>query len=133
MSNQPRHQRHEHNITAKAERAVTAIESLIVTRFVDDPALPEVTDLASGRVYLHYQLSNDDAAQAAPWWVAVGVEHDRLRGITHYGPDTQPLPTMFTESREVALAMLDADCHRDANGPNLTLVDPFAGLNDEPF
>ena len=55
-----RNPRHEHNITAKADRAIAAIDSLITRRLIGDTDFGEITDLHSGRQYMLGWLNTTD-------------------------------------------------------------------------
>lgn len=132
-----RHPKHETNIVAKAERAIEAIDSLITTRLIGDPDLPNVVDLPTGRDYLLQVLTPGNVSdnESALWWVAVGIEHDRIRGHYVYGPRERATePTQFVTSRETILNILDGLVWH-ANRAHLQPVpdDPFAGLQGEAF
>jgi hypothetical protein len=131
-----RNPKHETNITAKAERAIEAIDSLINHRLIGDEDLPEIADLATGRKFMLEVLQPGNVAtqETAAWWVAVGIEHDRIRGVYAYGPRERATePTQFASSRQTVLDMLDGLVWAAENVHRLVPDDPFAGLNGEAF
>ena len=124
--------KHQHNITEKAQRAITAIDSLIANRLVADPGFPVVTDLATGRAWMLDWLQEDDmeSLELVVWaalWTSIGIEHDRLAGITSYGPGEHP--TLFNTSRPTVLNLLDALVWQTTQP---VAADPFAGLDGSP-
>ena len=128
-----RNPRHEHNITAKADRAIQAIDSLIERRLIDDTDFPEVTGLVSGREFMlewlnvHAAAADEAHQVSAAWWVAVGIEHDRLNGVIVYSSARKP--TEFNTSRQAVIDKLDALVWQ-ATQP--VPADPFAGLTGGP-
>ena len=118
----PRDPQHQANIEAKAIRAIRAIDSLIHSRLITDPDFPEITDMASGRAHVLDQL-HGDPIDTAPWWVMIGIEHDRAAGVTVYR--SGQLPTGFTTSRQSIINRLDAKVSQDARPVS---ADPFDGL-----
>ena len=116
--------RHQANIVAKARRGIDALNSLIQWRLVSAVDFPDINNMREGRAYMLAVLTEDPtSAEAGAWWVAIGVEHDRLKGRTKYRAGQ--FPTLFNTSRETFLHMLDAQVWAD-NQPEP--VDPFDGL-----
>lgn len=112
--------RHQTNVNDKAVRALEAIDSL-TARLVIDPDIPEAVDRASALEFMLDALQGDPI-DTAGWWVAVGVEHDRIHGRTCYRRGE--LPTGFGESRAVALELL-AGLVKAARAVPVDLSDPF--------
>lgn len=120
----------ERNIQAKADRALEAIDSLITARLIPDPDFPEVTDLDTGRVFMLEQLADGELTVSAALWVAVGIEHDRIRGHYAYGPgERAKAPTQFVTSRTAILDTLEMMVRAAATRHLRTVPgDPFEGL-----
>jgi len=126
----------DRNVKAKADRALEAIDSLITHQLIEHEDFAEVTDLDTGRAFMLQHLSVlldpgvGNVTVSAALWVAVGIEHDRIRGHYAYGPgERAKAPTQFVTSRELILETLDMIVAA-AQSRHLRSVpdDPFEGL-----
>ena len=72
-------------------------------------------------------MGEADLQVAAAYWVAVGIEHDRLAGQIVYSSARKP--THFDTSRQTIIDKLDALVWQHGQP---VPADPFAGLTGGP-
>ncbi len=123
------HPAHQTNATAKAWRAIKAIETLATTVLVPGDDWPEIeTEADALRYLLDVLFAIPLGREGAALWVAVGVIYDMKKGKSTYqvGPGGRVEgPTQFVTSRQTVYDMLDAKVWAlDHPAP----ADPFEGL-----
>ena len=109
---------HRANALAKAHRGLAAIE-LLVTKFIDDPDVPEVTDRLSGL----YLVNSELVVRNSPaMWAAVGLAHDLHAG-------TPRGETEFRTSREFLFPLIAGAIESEQRLRRPDTGDVFAGLS----